>query len=270
MSKLKTVMVTSSKGGVGKTTVTAHLAMTLAHMGKKVLAVDMDFDSRCLDLVTGVEDHVVYDVSDLLCGTVPAERAVVCHPEQTQLYICAAPAVSTDQAGEDAALQTVTAEDFQQYLVRYAEENAFDFLLLDTPGTPGTPFRLASGAAQIAIVVATQQPSAIRAAELTARRLQAADVPACRLLINLFDPESILDKIAPGAVEVVDRTYLQLIGILPEDKLFPDCQQQGLLLGKKRNNNPARALYNIARRLCGEQVPLLSGLKRISKYGLKR
>ncbi len=264
---MKTVMITSSKGGVGKTTVTAHLAMTLACMGKKVLAVDLDLDSRCLDLVAGVEDAVVYDVTDLLLGRVSPDRAILRHPQGKELYICAAPAVS--QAGETEEYEAITAQVFYDRLVRYAEESGFDFLLLDTPGTPGVPFQLASSCADTALVIATQQPSAIRAAELTARRLENRGMIDCRMVINFFDSESILDGIAPGAVEMIDRTYLQLIAIIPQDQIFPDSQQDGFLLGQKRRGLPARAMYNLARRLCGENVPLFKGMRGMSRYGLK-
>jgi len=269
MHNCKIIMITSAKGGVGKTTVTANLASAFAASGKKVLAVDLDFDSRCLDIVMGLENSVIYDLGDVVNYTVPLEKALIKHHDSDSLFFCAAPG-----SEEKISASDIGAEALKDCLYEYAENNSIEYILLDTPGTLGSSFELAAGCADTALIIATQQPTSIRAAENTFRRLEKFNLRERRLIINSFSIDEIIDGISPGAAEIIDRTYIRLIGIIPEDTLLSEMQQTGMLFNtrsdKYSKTNTALAFSNIAKRISGENIPIFQKFHGIPKNILKQ
>ena len=132
------ILFTSCKGGVGKSTVCANLAMSLALRGKTVLMIDCDFGSRCLDLVAGFSDSVVYDIADAVLGRVPPEKVVVNDRRTDKLFFIAAPYNFDNRMNIFSFRRTVAA---------YAGCGKYDYIFIDTPGGIGEPLAFASAVA---------------------------------------------------------------------------------------------------------------------------
>lgn len=250
-SACKTVIVTSCKGGVGKSTVTANLAFALAKRGKRVLAVDCDFSNRSLDLIFGCEDSVIYDICDVIYGRVDIERAVIRDPRSENLFFCAAP-LETEES--------FTREQFSEVLTKAKEAFGLDLILIDTPGAAGNTVELVSGDASLALIVISHQPTAARAAEKTGMMLDRLEIKDQRLIVNAFDAEAVINGLRTGINELIDKTRTRIIGIIPQDYELSLSQEYGKLCAEVDNKNMkkiAAAFDNTAARICGASVPLL-------------
>lgn len=252
MAHCKTIILTSFKGGVGKSTITANLAVTLARAGKRVLAVDCDFNMRCLDLIMGVENRVIYDISDIILRAVDPERAILHDSRSPNLFFLAAP--YSDPG-------TITSEAFCRMIHDVGLSMGLDYILIDTPGDNGGPLRLAAAAADRALIIATHQPASIRAAEKTAIQLHDLGVEDRRLIINNFDFSAVKRGQRPGIIDIIDRTCVQLIGVIPFDYRMLQLQENGELIDTLRSCDTVTAFQNIAQRIMHRniQLPLFTG-----------
>lgn len=245
----KVILVTSCKGGVGKSTLSANLAMALAKRGKKVLLVDLDLSNRSLDLILGCEDSVLFDVCDVAAGRTSLEKAAICDPRCALLYFLAAPAFYEEK---------MSIDDFRP-VIEGAKDD-FEFIVIDTPGTLGEAVELAAAVSDTALVVASHQPTSQRAAEKTDVMLEGLGVPERYLVINSFDADAVLSGSRPGIIEIIDKTKIQVIGVVPASRALALSQEKGLLSCEKKKLDTTVAFDNIARRVIGESVPLLSGV----------
>ncbi len=253
-STAKITLITSCKGGVGKSTVAANLAMALALRGKKVLLADCDFDMRCLDLMLGVENEIMYDLYDAAKGRVSVDRILLRDERSENLWFAAAPY----KGGRD-----ITAEEFSSIIDGALDAVPFDHIILDTPGSLGVPAVLESGKADSAVIVASHQPSSIRAAGQTGEYLLKNRISDRRLLINSFDFDGAVEGNRPGINEIIDKSFIQLCGIVPYEHDLMIGAENGRLACQLRGVNSAAAFDNIAGRLCGMYVPLFHGFKGI-------
>ncbi|MCI8387864.1 MAG: septum site-determining protein MinD [Clostridiales bacterium] len=250
-NKVRTILVTSCKGGVGKSTCAANLAMSLAKRGKQTLLVDCDFDMRCLDLLLGVEDEVIYDLYDAAKGRIPVSKAMLRDSRCDKLCFLAAPF----QGGNE-----LTTDELQNMLISAASDEAFDYIILDTPGSLVSPAILGMGITSSAIIVASHQPSSIRAADKTGEYLSEWRVGEQRLLINSFDFDGAIKGSRPGINEIIDKTYIQLCGIVPYERELMILSENGRLAADSQEiKNCAAAFDNIACRIMGRYVPLFQG-----------
>lgn len=247
---VKIILVTSCKGGVGKSTVAANLAFSLANREKKVLLADCDFDVRCLDLMLGVEDEIMYDLYDAAKGRADIEKVLIKDERSEYLRFAAAPY----KGGRD-----ITSEEFSGLIDKMLEYDDFDYIILDTPGSLGVPAILESERANCAIIVASHQPTSIRAAGQTGEYLAKANIPDIRLLINSFDIEAAVEGDRPGINEIIDRSYIQLCGIVPYERELMLGAESGKLACQFKKSNAAAAFDNIAGRLEGLYIPLFRG-----------
>jgi len=255
IGKAKTILITSFKGGVGKSTVTANLAMTLALSGKKVLALDCDFSVRCLDLILGLENEVIYDICDIVNSGIPFEKAVLRDSRSENLYFCAAPY----RGGE-----TIDCVHLGEILEFQTEIYGFDFILIDTSGGDSDILPGLASLCDKAIIIATHQPASVRAAEKTSITLEKYGVSDRRLLINNFDAGAVKKGQKPGIINIIDRTFLQLIGVIPFDDRINVLSERGALINELGSKEDiVRAFSNIANRLCVKNVPLFEGFSSI-------
>lgn len=238
----KITVVTSGKGGAGKSTISAGLGCALASLGKKVLLVDGDTGLRSLDLILGIGDRAVYDLSDVFAGRCEPIRAIYPSPLCERVSVIPAP-VSLEQLCSPTDLRRLCRGFIQHY----------DEVILDCPAGIGAGFETAAYAADRALVVTTPDLVCARDAGIVADLLLRQQIPA-RLIINRLRVTPILRGKTPDVDDVMDMAGLQLIGILPEDEKVATASANGRPLPS--GCDAAEALQNIARRLCGEDVPL--------------
>lgn len=244
------ILTTSCKGGVGKSTCAVNTAFAAAKAGRRVLLCDFNPDMRCLDLMLGVEDEVVYDLYDAAKGKASLSKSIIRPERRDGLCLLAAP---YSGGGE------LTSDELRRVFESVADEG-FDFVLIDTAGTMVSPELLATGLISTALIVASHQPSSIRAADATGEYLMRRGVTNQRLIINSFDFDGALSGARPGINEIIDRTCITLGGIVPYDRELMLLSETGRLAADSdRCRNSARAFENIARRLTGQYIPLFDG-----------
>lgn len=265
----RAVMVTSFKGGVGKTTVSANLAMSLARMGFRVMAIDCDLESRCLDIALGLENSSLYNICEVLSGKRTIAEASVCDPRCQNLSFIAAPAYFslTDENSFD-----FTDEQVNDLVVKLKLE--YDFVIFDLPARPDRLYKKLVRHSNYALVVSFHTAASIRAAEKTAMALEELGCGEAsseflsrplktRLVINSFMAKDAVSGVRPSIYDVINKTSVKLLGVLPYDEDMARGQENGLLAYqvKKGKNNFNIAICNVAKRCTENQVPLLSGLK---------
>lgn len=247
-------MITSSKGGVGKSTVCANLGMALAMRGKRTLLVDCDFCNRSLDLLTGLENAVLYRVPDVLSGTVPIKKAVLTHPGNENLMLLAASGTDASQIPDTAALAA---------LIEAAETLSPDFVLLDLPGSSPELMKAAAAVSGEALVISSPQAISVRSAEAAAQLLTACGINSVSLVVNTFPvgkSRAEKDRDFMTLLTLVDDASLMLRAVIPFDSGIWERQDQGLLIDDPsyRKTGFRQAVMNLAARQCGYQVPLFS------------
>lgn len=249
--KMRTYLVTSCKGGIGKSTVTANVAMSLAKLDHRVLVVDCDFSNRSLDLIFGCENDVVYDICDLVAGRTTPARCVLRDSRDERLFFIPAPLVKRD---------TFTAEEFASAIRAAAKEFDCDYVLVDTPGASDDTLSLVSPVADAALIVASHQPTSVRGAEKTGYMLDELGVTDQYLVINSYDGDEVLRGGRPGLNVLIDRTHVRLIGVIPESEKLELAQERGRLVCELRRDRTGikQAFDEIARRMCGERLPVMS------------
>ena len=244
------IIVASSKGGVGKSTTSALLAVCLAARGKRVLLCDLDLGTRCLDMFFGVEDSAACDVGDVYLGRVGAERAIVRLGAESdgELYFCpSSAALRPDEVESEKLCETLDS--------LAAEVNA-EYVVCDTAGSV-MPVKLAKWA-NVGLICATQTPASVRSAEASADRLREAGLRTMRLIVTAFDYREARTGLRSGLISLIDGASLRAIGVVPNDRALMLSQERGALPGIR---TPAMIAYaNVAARLCGEDRPLFQGI----------
>lgn len=249
------IMIASSKGGIGKSTVALGVSAALAQRGRRVLLCDLDFGNPCLDMLSGAESSVLYTVYDVLCGRCSADEAAVRPFKDSQLYLLAAPSREDCNIGDaELVAETVKAA---------AEGLECDFVILDTGAGISFGASAAAAAADKALIVAGHSPISIRSAESTAQRVGAMGVGDIRLIINSFDAGGVRGTVGRrGIFSIIDTSGLPLFGVVPYDYLLAVRQEKR---GETRAGLSGAAFDNIARRLLGENVPLFYGMKKMRR-----
>lgn len=251
----KIILFTSCKGGVGKSTVCANLAMAMAKRGSRVLLIDCDFGNRCLDIVAGMSDHVIYDIGDIAFGSISCERAILADSRSENLFFLAAP------YGFDTRIHTFS---FKSAIKRLMDYGKYDFIFMDTPGGIGEPLRYASCVADTAYIIVEPTAAAIRAAERTADYLSLRGVSRRRLIINKMTGTSV-KKAKDEIISIIDSTSVKLIGVVPYDSELIRAGNSGTLVDEMLSFNVTHAFDNIAARTLGEGRRLFAHIRRLKK-----
>ncbi|GAP06813.1 septum site-determining protein MinD [Anaerolinea thermolimosa] len=241
------VTVTSGKGGVGKTTTTANLAVALARIGKKVICLDGDIGLRNLDVVLGLENRIVYDLVDVVEGRCRLRQAMIRDKRLPELYLI--PAAQTRDKN------AVSPSD----MVRLTDDlrGEFDWILIDSPAGIERGFRNALAPADLAIVVTNPEVSAVRDADRIIGLIEAEEKGPARLIINRLNPVLVKRGDMLSAEDVVELLAIELIGIIPEDENVVISTNKGQPVALDGKSKAGEAFQNIARRLNGEAVPFL-------------
>jgi septum site-determining protein MinD len=243
----KVVTVTSGKGGVGKTTTTANLAVALASNGDKVVCIDSDIGLRNLDVVLGLENRIVYDVVDVVEGRCRLKQAMIHDKRLPELYLI--PAAQTRDKS------AISPSD----MVRLCDElrPEMDWIIIDSPAGIERGFRNAIAPADIVIVVTNPEVSAVRDADRIIGLIEAEEKGPAKLVLNRLNPVLVKrgDMLAPD--DVLELLAIELIGIVPEDEAVVVSTNRGQPVALDGKTKAGQAFQNIARRLKGEQVPFL-------------
>lgn len=242
------ITVTSGKGGVGKTTTTANLAVALASGGKKVVCIDGDIGLRNLDVVLGLENRIVYDLVDIIEGRCRMRQAMIRDKRMPELYLI--PAAQTRDKN------AVSPSD----MIRLCDElrPEFDWVLIDSPAGIERGFRNAIAPTDLAIVVTNPEVSAVRDADRIIGLIEAEEKGPARLIINRLNPSLVKRGDMLSADDVLELLAIELIGIVPEDENVVISTNRGTPVALDGKTRAGEAYQNIARRLAGEKVPFLN------------
>lgn len=281
----KFIMIASSKGGVGKSTVALGISKALYERGKKVLLCDLDFGNASLDMLLGLQDSVVCTLQDVAQGDVSVEKALIrWEPKK--------PRRSKRFGGKSAVRPKVSGGELwllpssvggigcvaflggevcmnDMAIIRALTDGArqvdADFVILDTGAGVNSALGIGASVCDSALVVTGQMPIALRSAESTVARLNALSVKDVKLVINSFDAAGVIEDARRGLFAVIDESRAPLAGVVPYDYSLL-LTHEGLSLS---GGDGETAFSNIALRIMGNNVPLFSRMKRIRKLKKK-
>ena len=243
----RVIVITSGKGGVGKTTTTANIGAALADKGHKVLLIDTDIGLRNLDVVMGLENRIVYDLIDVIEGRCRISQALIKDKRCQNLVLL--PAAQIRDKND------VNTEQMKELI--FSLKDSFDYILIDCPAGIEQGFKNAIAAADEAIVVTTPEVSATRDADRIIGLLEAAGIKNPRLVINRLRIDMVKDKNMLGVEDILEILAVKLLGVVPDDENVVISTNKGEPLVYKGDSLAAKAFKNIASRIEGVEVPLL-------------
>lgn len=242
----KTIVVTSGKGGVGKTTTVANIGTVLAKKKHSVVMIDGDIGLRNLDVVMGLENRIVYNVIDVIEGKCRKQQAMIRDRKLQNLYI-----IPAAQTREKDAIQP---EQMKQLCDELAEE--FDYVIIDCPAGIEQGFKNAISGAQTAIVVTTPEVSAIRDADRVIGLLEASMLKDIHLIVNRLNLRMVKNGDMMSTADIVSLLSIPLLGVVPESEDVVVSTNRGVPLVLERGSKAGIAFQRIAARLDGEKVPV--------------
>lgn len=242
----RVIVVTSGKGGVGKTTVTANLSVALAKMGKEVLAIDADIGLRNLDMILGVENRIIYDIVSVVEGIVPPEKAFVKDKRGLPLFLLPASQTKDKDAVKPEQLKEIVNE----------VKEKFDYILIDSPAGIESGFKTAATPADEALVVTNPEVSAVRDADRIIGFLENMDKRSIRLVVNRIKPQLVKKREMLSVGDVEEVLKIPILGIIPDEEKMVDFTNRGepIVLHKDKYKS-GRAFWNLSKRVEGEDVP---------------
>ena len=241
-------VITSGKGGVGKTTTTANLGMGLAMRGKRVVLIDTDTGLRNLDLLLGLENRIMYDLIDVTEGRVPYKKALVRHKKVDSLFLLPTSQVKDKTAVDPEALVKLCNEMREE----------FDYILIDCPAGIEQGFKTAIAAADVAIVVTMPEISAVRDADKIIGELGRAEKDTIKLIVNRIRPQMVENGDMLGMDDINDILSIDCIGQVPDDKMVITSTNRGEPCITMDKSTAGQAYRNIVGRLLGEKVPFMT------------
>ncbi len=241
------IVITSGKGGVGKTTTTANIGAGLALQGKKVVLIDTDIGLRNLDVVMGLENRIVYDLVDVVEGTCRIKQALIKDKRYDGLYLL--PAAQTRDKSAINPEQMITLCD------ELREE--FDFIIVDCPAGIEQGFKNAIAGANRAIVVTTPEVSAVRDADRIIGLLEANELRNPKLLVNRVRADMVKRGDMMNIDDIIDILAIDLIGVVPDDEKIVVSTNKGEPAVTDSKSLAGQAYRNITKRVLGEDIPLL-------------
>ncbi len=241
----RVIVVTSGKGGVGKTTVTANIATALSIMNKRVLAIDADIGLRNLDMILGLENRIVYDIVDVIEGKVQPEKSFVKDKRQNSLYLL--PAAQTKNKDSVQPEQMID-------VVNRVRHN-FDYIFVDSAAGIEGGFRTASAPADEALVVVNPEVSSVRDADRVVGLLESMGKEKTSLIVNRIKIHMVRKGEMLSVEDIEDILHIPRIGIIPEEERMVDFTNKGEPIVLSDDSNVKKAFFNIAMRLEGAEVP---------------
>ena len=238
------IVVASGKGGTGKSTVCVCLSVALVKQGKKVLLIDCDCGMRGLDIMLDMEQDILFDASDAVCGNCSFNEAIYKSKNNENLYLLAAPFDTENE---------LSPQVFKQFVD--SVKNDFDFVIIDSPAGIGSGFITAATPADRALIVTNAEPTSVRGGVKVRRRLESLGLYDIRLIINRFDYK-VFNQLGfyNDLDDVIDELQTRLIALVPFDIRISVIMQRGIA---GLNWSAASSVFDcLARRLEGQRVPL--------------
>ncbi|HKZ43822.1 MAG TPA: septum site-determining protein MinD [Anaerolineales bacterium] len=242
----KVVTVTSGKGGVGKTTAVANIAVGLAQLGQRVVCIDGDIGLRNLDVLLGLENRIVYDLVDVVEGRCRIRQAMIRDKRLPELYLI--PAAQTRDKS------AVSPSDMVNLCNELRSE--CDWIIIDSPAGIERGFRNSIAPADQVLVMTNPEVSAVRDADRVIGILDAEEKGPVSLIINRINPVMIKRGDMLSVDDVLDLLAIPLIGIIPEDESVIIASNRGTPLAFDNRSKVGLAFINIAKRLMGEEIPV--------------
>ncbi len=248
----KAIVITSGKGGVGKTTATVNIGAALAESGKSVLLLDADLGLRNLDLMLGVENRIVYDVVDVLQGRCRVRQAVVKNKKNERLALLPASQTKNKDAIKKGQMQMLISE----------LRNSYDFILIDCPAGIEQGFNNAVEGAEEAIIVCTPEISSVRDADRVAGLLAGSEIDSVKLVVNRVRNDLVRKREMMSVQDVEEILGLNAIGAVPEDPLVVRAANLGEPLIYSLRSQAGLEYKRIAQKLMGlrEPTPVKNGV----------
>ncbi len=246
----RVIVITSGKGGVGKTTTTANIGVALANLGEKVALIDADIGLRNLDLALGLENRIVYDIVDVVEGRAKLRAAMIKDKRNQNLALL--PAAQTRDKS------AVNPTQMKQLIAEILEEG-YTYILIDCPAGIEQGFRNATAGATEAIIVTNPEMASVRDADRVIGLLEAQELRNPMLIVNRVRIAMVKQQemLAVEDVQEVLGNGVKLIGVVPDDETIITSTNRGEPAAMSETSLAGQAYRNVARRLNGESVPFL-------------
>ncbi|MEN9405767.1 MAG: septum site-determining protein MinD [Bacillota bacterium] len=252
----ESIVITSGKGGVGKSTTTINLGVGLALLGKKVCMIDADIGLRNLDVLIGLENRIVYDLVDVVESKCTVEKALIRDKRCPELYLL--PAAQTKDKTD------ISSEQLQRVVIALKE--TFDYILIDSPAGIEAGFKHAVLSADKAIIVTTPENPAIRDADRVVGLLDKYNISSPKLIINKLHVHMARSGGLLGVDEVVAVLSIDLLGVVPDSDAVISAGHLGEPIIFEKTTLVSKSYRNIAKRIQGDVVPLLSFSSSVSFF----
>ena len=257
----RTIVITSGKGGVGKTTTTSNIGMALAQVEKKVLLLDADVGLRNLDLLLGLENRIMYTGVDVVTGVCKLEQALIKDKRQPNLFFCP---LSSNQSKTP-----ITKQQLKQLIEQV--ETKFDFVLIDSPAGIDNGFQTAVAFVKEAFVIVTPEVTSIRDADKVIGILTAQEIENIKLIINRVRPDMIRSETMMSVEDIKEILGIELIGVIPDSERVIIASNRGEpIILDKVSSLPKLAFEDTAQRILGKNVPFINLELASSKNPVKR
>ncbi|RSL32691.1 septum site-determining protein MinD [Salibacterium salarium] len=242
------IVITSGKGGVGKTTTSANIGTALALQGKNICLVDTDIGLRNLDVVMGLENRIIYDLVDAAEGRCRVQQALIKDKRFDCLHLLPAAQTKDKSALNPEQMKQVVEELKPDY----------DYILIDCPAGIEQGYKNAVSGADQAIVVTTPDTSAVRDADRIVGLLEQEELAAPKLVINRVRSHLSNYGDTLDVDDVVSTLAIDLLGMIVDDEEVLKAAHKGEPIAMNPNSRASIGYRNIARRILGESVPLMS------------
>lgn len=242
------IVITSGKGGVGKSTTSANLGTALALQGKKVCLIDMDIGLRNLDVILGLENRIVYDIVDVVAGRCKLHQALVKDKRfDGDLFLL--------PAAQNSDKDAITGDEMKTLIDSMRED--YDYIILDCPAGIEQGFKNAIAGADRAIVVATPEISSVRDADRIIGLLEQLEMPAPKLIVNRIRVNMVEDGRSMTIEDITSHLSIELLGIILDDEAVIESSNSGQPVVLSNTSKASIGYRYIARRIQGESVPLM-------------
>lgn len=243
----ESIVITSGKGGVGKTTTTANIGTALASLGKRVVVVDGDTGLRNLDVLLGLENRIVYTLIDVIENRCRTKQALIKDKRFPNLFLL--PTAQTKDKND------ITPQEMLKLVTELKED--FDYILIDCPAGIEQGFENAIVGADRAVVVVNPEITSVRDADRVIGKMDARGLEDHKVIINRLNYDMAKNGDMLGTDDIIETLSIKLLGVVPDDRNITVSTNKGEPIVLNSESISGKAFMNIARRLIGEEVPLL-------------